>query len=80
MYDIGGFMLPFFSVGFVCLIISALLIVIIPSNLMKDKINASEMKPLVAQTSFELADLPETKSSGPVDITYEINLISGKKI
>ena len=62
-------MLPFFSVGFVCLILSALMIVIIPSNLMKDKINASEMEPLVAQTSFELMDPPDTESSGPVDIT-----------
>ena len=68
LYGIGGFMLPFFSVGFVCLVLSALMIVIIPSNPMKNK-NVSEMKPLVAQTSFELRDPPDTESSGPVDIT-----------
>ena len=54
LYGIGGFMLPFITVGSMSLVFSSLLVVTISSNLFKDRSNEPEMKPLVAQKSFDM--------------------------
>ena len=70
LYTIGGFMLPYISVGSICWILSSLMIVIVPSNVMKNKSNHFESKPLVTESSFET----ENSSHSEVETQKETDI------